>query len=147
MLEALDEASRAADEGEVPVGAVIIHADRVIGRGHNRTESLRDPTAHAEVIAITAATASLGNWRLTDATVYVTLEPCLMCTGALILARIKRIVFGAHDEKFGACGSVYDIPWDNHFHHQIEVTPAVLARDAQKLLSSFFARRRDHPSE
>jgi tRNA(adenine34) deaminase len=142
MLLALDEAARAAEEGEVPVGAVVVQAGRVIGRGHNRTEALNDPTAHAEIIALSAAANYVHNWRLTGAAIYVTVEPCLMCTGALVLARVKRIVFGAHDPKFGACGSVYDIPWDNRFNHRLEVQPGVLANEARRHLSAFFARQR-----
>jgi tRNA(adenine34) deaminase len=144
MREALVEAAQAAQAGEVPIGAVVVQGERIIGRGHNRTESLRDPTAHAEIIAITAAANCLQNWRLTRSTIYVTTEPCLMCTGALILARIKRIVFGVRDEKFGACGSVYDIPWDDRLNHRLQVTPGVLADDCQRLLREFFRRRRKH---
>ncbi|MEO0083176.1 MAG: tRNA adenosine(34) deaminase TadA, partial [candidate division WOR-3 bacterium] len=106
MHEALLEAQKAFDQNEVPIGAVVVKENRIIGRGYNQTESLNDPTAHAEIIAISAAANYLHSWRLTNATVYVTLEPCLMCTGALILARIKRLVFGAYDKKFGACGSL-----------------------------------------
>jgi tRNA(adenine34) deaminase len=143
MSHALAEAQQATEEGEVPVGAIVVHAGRAIGRGHNRTEALRDPTAHAEIIALTAAAQYLNNWRLTGATIYVTSEPCLMCTGALILARIKRIVFGARDAKFGACGSVYDIPWDDRFNHRPQVTASVLADESRRLLRAFFARRRN----
>jgi len=142
MLQALDEAGRAADEGEVPVGAVVVHAGRIIGRGHNRIEALFDPTAHAEIIALSAAANYVHNWRLTGTTIYVTIEPCLMCTGALVLARVKSIVFGAPDEKFGACGSIYDIPWDNRLNHRIEVRSGVLAAESRRLLSSFFERQR-----
>jgi tRNA(adenine34) deaminase len=145
MQTALQEAARAAEEGEVPVGAVIIHAGRIIGRGHNRTEALQDPTAHAEIIALSAAASYLRNWRLTGAVIYVTVEPCLMCTGALMLARVKRIVFGAHDEKFGACGSVYDIPWDDRLNHRLEATPGVLAAESIRILRAFFRRPRQRP--
>lgn len=145
MQVALQEAALAAEEGEVPVGAVIIHAGRIIGRGHNRTEALQDPTAHAEILALSAAAGYVHNWRLTGATIYVTVEPCLMCTGALMLARVKRIVFGAHDEKFGACGSVYDIPWDDRLNHKLETTPGVLAPESTRLLRAFFRRPRQEP--
>jgi tRNA(adenine34) deaminase len=146
MQVALQEAALAAEEGEVPVGAVIIHAGRIIGRGHNRTEALQDPTAHAEILALSAASNYLHNWRLAGATIYVTIEPCLMCTGALVLARVKRIVFGAHDTKFGACGSIYDIPWDSRFNHKFETTPGVLARESTRLLQAFFRSRRRRPA-
>jgi tRNA(adenine34) deaminase len=150
MRLALAEAGQAAEQGEVPVGAVVVFASPpsprsaslLIGRGHNRTESLHDPTAHAEIIAISAAANHLNNWRLTGTTIYVTLEPCLMCTGALMLARVKRIVFGVRDEKFGACGSVYDIPWDNRFNHRLEITSGVLSEECRRLLSRFFTRHR-----
>jgi tRNA(adenine34) deaminase len=145
MSLALQEATQAAEEGEVPVGAVIVHARRIIGRGHNRNESLQDPTAHAEILALSAAANHVHNWRLTGSTLYVTVEPCLMCTGALVLARVKRIVFGTADEKFGACGSVYDIPWDNRFNHRLEVTSGVLAAQCRGLLQEFFRKRRQKP--
>ena len=106
MRVALDEAMRAAEEGEVPVGAVVVRDGRIIGRGHNRTEATHDPTAHAEVLAIGAAGETLQDWRLTDADLYVTLEPCAMCAGAIQLGRLRRVIFGPRDPKFGACGSV-----------------------------------------
>ena len=143
MNEALKEAKMALAEGEVPVGAVVVHESAIIGRGHNRTEILRDPTAHAEIIALSAAAASLNNWRLNQATVYVTVEPCVMCTGALVLARIKKLVFGAHDEKFGACGSVYDIPRDGSLNHTFEVSAGVLASETKELMQDFFMKRRE----
>jgi tRNA(adenine34) deaminase len=145
MRIALQEAALAAEEGEVPVGAVVVHAGRIIGRGHNRTEALQDPTAHAEILALSAAASYLHNWRLKGATIYVTVEPCLMCTGALVLARVKCIVFGAHDPKFGACGSVYDIPWDNRLNHKLEVRPGVLAAESTGLLQTFFQAQRRKP--
>jgi len=145
MQVASQEAALAAEEGEVPVGAVIVHAGRIIGRGHNRTEALQDPTAHAEILALSAAAGYVRNWRLTGAVIYVTIEPCLMCTGALVLARVKRIVFGAHDTKFGACGSVYDIPWDNRLNHKLEVRPGVLAAESTRLLKAFFRKQRRKP--
>ncbi len=142
MNEALKEANMALEEGEVPVGAVVVCDNAIIGRGHNRTENLRDPTGHAEIIALSAAATSLNNWRLNQATVYVTIEPCLMCTGALVLARIKKLVFGACDEKFGACGSVYNIPKDGSLNHTFEVTSGVLAEETKKLLQEFFRVKR-----
>lgn len=143
MELALAEARAAAAEGEVPVGCVVVSGERVIGRGHNRTEALRDPTAHAEVIALSAAAATLGNWRLTGATVYCTVEPCLMCTGALVLARPARVVYGARDPKFGCLGSVYDVAADNRFNHRFEVAPGLLADESAALLKEFFRGRRD----
>lgn len=142
MKEALIEAKKAFEEKEVPVGAVVVADERIIGRGHNSTEKLKDPTAHAEIIALSAAANYLNNWRLNEAGVYVTLEPCLMCTGALILARIKRLVFAAHDEKFGACGSVYNIPFDARFNHNFHMIPGVKAEEAKILLRKFFEDKR-----
>jgi tRNA(adenine34) deaminase len=142
MNEALVEAKKALEEKEVPVGAVVVVNDRIIGKGHNSTEKLNDPTAHAEVIALTAAANYLNNWRLNDATVYVTLEPCLMCTGVLILSRIRRLVFGAFDEKFGACGSVYNIPFDARFNHTFEVVSGIKTEGSKALLKSFFETKR-----
>jgi tRNA(adenine34) deaminase len=142
MNEALIEAKKALDEKEVPVGAIVVANDRIIGRGHNSTERLNDPTAHAEIIALSAAANYLNNWRLTDASVYVTLEPCLMCTGALVLSRIKRLVFGANDEKFGACGSIYNIPFDARFNHTFEVIPRIRVEQSKALLKSFFENKR-----
>ncbi|MEO0078567.1 MAG: tRNA adenosine(34) deaminase TadA [candidate division WOR-3 bacterium] len=142
MRIALAEAKAAADEGEVPVGCVVVHGSTVIGRGHNRTESLHDPTAHAEILALGAAASYLGNWRLSGVTVYVTIEPCLMCTGALVLARPERVVFGARDPKFGCLGSCYDIAGDNRFNHRFRVIEGVLADEAAKLLREFFRVRR-----
>ena len=146
---ALAEAAAAAEEGEVPVGCVVVRNSRVIGRGHNRTEGLNDPTAHAEILAIGAASSALGNWRLTRATVYVTIEPCLMCSGALVLARPERVVFGTRDPKFGCLGSRYDVARDNRFNHQFEVTEGIRADEAAALLKDFFRTRRateDPPS-
>ncbi len=142
MRVALAEAKAAAEEGEVPVGCVVVRESMIIGRGHNRTEGLKDPTAHAEILALGAAASCLGNWRLSDATVYVTVEPCLMCTGALVLARPERVVFGARDPKFGCLGSCYDIAKDNRFNHQFRVTEGVLADEAAGLLREFFRTRR-----
>jgi tRNA(adenine34) deaminase len=143
MQEALIEAKKAYEENEVPVGAIVVHNNHIIGRGHNKTECLNDPTAHAEIIALSAASNYLNSWRLTDAAVYITLEPCLMCTGALILARIKKLVFGAYDKKFGACGSIYNIPQDNQFNHSFEIIPSILAEESQNLLQDFFKKKRE----
>jgi tRNA(adenine34) deaminase len=142
MSLALAEARAAAAEGEVPVGCVVVSDERIIGRGHNRTEALNDPTAHAEVIALSAAAGTIGNWRLSGATVYCTLEPCLMCTGALVLARPARVVYGAPDPKFGCLGSVYDVAGDGRFNHRYDVTHGVLAHESAALMQEFFRRRR-----
>lgn len=143
MRLALAEAGQAACEGEVPVGCVVVHQGRIVGRGHNRTESLLDPTAHAEILALSAAATALGNWRLTGATVYSTMEPCLMCAGALVLARPDRIVFAARDPKFGCLGSRYDIATENRFNHRFQVNEGVLAAESAGLLREFFRRQRD----
>jgi tRNA(adenine34) deaminase len=142
MQAALAEAEAAAAEGEVPVGCVVVHEGRIVGRGHNRTETLKDPTAHAEIIAIGAAAAALDNWRLSGATVYATIEPCMMCAGALTLARPDLVVFGARDPKFGCLGSRYDIARDNRFNHELKVVEGVLAAEAGGLLKEFFRKRR-----
>lgn len=145
MRVALAEAEAAAAEGEVPVGCVVVHEGRIVGRGHNRTEALKDPTAHAEIVAIGAAATALENWRLTGATVYSTIEPCLMCAGALTLARPDLVVFGARDPKFGCLGSRYDIARDNRFNHELSVVEGVLAVESASLLKEFFRLRRKKP--
>jgi tRNA(adenine34) deaminase len=139
---ALAEARAAEDEGEVPIGAVVVHRGRVIGRGRNRVEATQDPTAHAEIIAIGAASQTLKSWRLDDATLYVTLEPCHMCAGAIVLARLSRLVYGARDPKAGACGSLAMVPQDLRLNHRVEVVPGVLAEECGVLLSEFFRKRR-----
>jgi tRNA(adenine34) deaminase len=141
MQYALAEAQEAFQEGEVPVGAVVVWDGRIIGRGHNRTESLQDPTAHAEILAIGAAATSLKSWRLQDASIYVTVEPCSMCAGALILARVRRLVFGARDPKAGACGSVFNIVRDSRLNHTVDITGG-LAEQAAELVRSFFRQLR-----
>ena len=142
MRAALDEALAARDEGEVPVGAVVVRGGRIIGRGHNQRERLQDPTAHAEMIALTAAASAAGTWHLDDCALYVTLEPCAMCAGALVLARITRLIFGAADPKAGACVSLYSIPTDPRLNHRVEITAGVLADDSTLLLREFFAEQR-----
>ncbi len=142
MSEALKEAQKAFDEDEVPVGAIAVYKNQIIGRGHNRVEHLNDPTAHAEIIAITAAANALNSWRLNDVIVYTTIEPCIMCAGALVLARIKKIVFGARDEKFGGCGSVFNIAKEKKLNHQIEITEGILKNEALTLMREFFAKKR-----
>lgn len=143
MRAALQEAVKAFRKKEVPVGAVVVHQDKIIGRGHNQTESLRDATAHAEILAIGAAANYLNSWRLSDAVLYVTLEPCPMCAGAMVMSRIKKLVFGAYDPKAGACGSLYNIIQDKRLNHQIEVLPEVLKEECSALLQTFFKERRE----
>jgi tRNA(adenine34) deaminase len=142
MRLALREAMAALEHEDVPVGAVVIHDGQVIGRGHNQRELLKDPTAHAELVAITAASAHLHSWRLDRCTLYVTLEPCVMCAGALVLARLPRLVCGADDPKAGACGSVYDITGEGRLNHRVEVVRGVMAADCGDLLTLFFRQRR-----
>ncbi len=142
MKFALKEAEAAFENGEVPVGAVIVSQNRIIGRGHNQTEGLKDPTAHAEIIAIGAAADFLEDWRLSGCTLYVTLEPCAMCAGAIVLARLRRIVFGPHDPKAGACGSLMNIVQDSRLNHRVGITSGVLTDDCSALLKAFFQRRR-----
>ena len=139
---ALEEARAALDHGDVPVGAVALVGDQVVARRHNEREKTADPTAHAEVLAIRDAAAERGSWRLDDLTLVVTLEPCPMCAGALIAARVQRLVFGAADDKAGACGSLYNLCADPRLNHEVEVVPGVHADDAAMLLSDFFAARR-----
>ncbi|MFH1145261.1 MAG: tRNA adenosine(34) deaminase TadA [Candidatus Eisenbacteria bacterium] len=143
MRRALDEAQRAAEEGEVPVGCVIVNRTGVIGRGRNRVETLRDPTAHAEILAITAAAGTLGSWRVTEATAYVTLEPCMMCMGAFHQARVDRVVFGAREPKFGACGSRLDLTAVAGLNHTLRVDGGVLSDEAGGLMRAFFRRMRE----
>ncbi len=142
MEEALDEAREAAAQGEVPVGAVVACEGQVVVRAHNQRESSRDPLAHAELLAIRAAAEALGRWRLTGCTLVVTLEPCAMCAGAVVNARIERLVFGAHDARAGAAGSLYNIVQDPRLNHRAEVVQGVRADAAAALLKEFFAGRR-----
>lgn len=142
MRMALREAQRAAEAGEVPCGAVIVHNGEVIGKAHNQTEMLRDPTAHAEVLAITQASAALGNWRLTDAVMYVTKEPCPMCAGALVLARLKKVVWGCDDPKRGGGRSRFEILDHADLNHRVDIETGVLEEDCKALLQNFFRERR-----
>jgi len=142
MQMALDEARRAADEDEVPVGAVIVRGEQVVASAHNQREQLHDPTAHAEMIAITQAAAALGSWRLDECTLYVTLEPCPMCSGAIVQARIPLVVYGATDPKAGAVDSLYHLLADTRLNHRAEVVSGVLAAPCGEVLSQFFRRQR-----
>lgn len=142
MAHALDEAEAAYDAGEVPVGAVVVRDDTIVGRGRNRVEELDDPTAHAETRAIAAACDALGTKHLPGCTLYVTLEPCPMCAGAIVLARLDRLVFGALDEKTGAASTLYAIPRDARLNHQVDVLSGVEADPAAALLERFFEERR-----
>ncbi|HWO56221.1 MAG TPA: tRNA adenosine(34) deaminase TadA [bacterium] len=143
MKQALREAQRAFDEGEVPIGAVVVKEGMVVGRGHNQTERLNDPTAHAEILALGAASEHFDSWRLLDATVYSTIEPCVMCAGALVMARVKRVVYGAPDPKFGGCVSIFKIPTDARLNHRVDVVGGVMAEEAAELMRLFFAKRRE----
>jgi len=143
MAEALRQAMDALEADEVPVGAVIVRDGRIIARAHNQRELLHDPTAHAEMIAITQAAEYVGNWRFERCTMYVTLEPCAMCAGAVVLARIPRLVYGATDPKAGAVGSLYDIPRDERLNHRVEVRAGVLADECGRVLTEFFRRKRE----
>jgi len=142
MKAALNEAIKAFEKDEVPVGAVIVHNNKIIARAHNQVELLHDPTAHAEMIAITQACEALESWRLTDVKLYVTLEPCPMCAGAIQLARIPEVIYAAEDPKKGACGSLLDILSDKRFNHQAIVKKGVMERDSVALLKEFFSKLR-----
>lgn len=142
MKQALREATLAYEEDEVPVGAVIVHKGAIIGRGHNQIERLQDPTAHAEMIALTAACNHLESRRLEGCTMYVTLEPCPMCAGAVVLSRIPTLVFSAFDSKAGACGTLYNITHDKRLNHTVHVISGVCDRESEELLKSFFGKVR-----
>ena len=142
MREAIVEAELAATHGDVPVGAVVVRDGQVIARGHNRREADQDPTAHAEVLALREASGVVGSWRLDGCTLYVTLEPCAMCAGACVLARLPRLVFGADDPKAGAVGALWDIPRDPRLNHTVEVVRGVEAQACGELLREFFREKR-----
>src|SRR5208282_1517456 len=142
MADAIAEARRAAVEGEVPIGAIAVADGRIVGAGHNQPIGLGDPTAHAEIIAIRAAASTLKTYRLTGVTVYVTLEPCVMCVGAMLNARIVRVVYGARDDKAGALGSVYDIGRDGILNHRFEVVGGVMEAECAEMMREFFRARR-----
>lgn len=142
MQEALKEAQKAFDEDEVPVGAVVVHQNRIIARGYNQVERLKDPTAHAEMIALTSAAGYLDSKWLNEVSVYVTIEPCSMCAGAFVLARIKSLIYGADDPKTGACGSVVNIVNHKVLNHRIDVKKGVLKEECGSLLKEFFRKKR-----
>jgi tRNA(adenine34) deaminase len=138
MYAALQEAEKALDDNEVPVGAVVVKDNKIIGRGYNQVERLKDATAHAEMIALTAASNHIGEWRLEGASIFVTLEPCTMCTGALLVARVSELYFASYDTKFGACGSLYNLAEDGRTNHTIKVYSGVYADESKKMLQQFF---------
>jgi tRNA(adenine34) deaminase len=142
MRTALDLARQAAKAGEVPVGALVVIGTEVVSRAYNRREEWQDPTAHAELLAVRAAAARLGSWRLSGATLYVTLEPCIMCIGAIILSRISRVIYGARDPKAGACGSVFDIPPEPRLNHHVVIEGGIAEDESRLLLQEFFRRLR-----
>jgi tRNA(adenine34) deaminase len=142
MRLALREAERAPAHGDVPIGAVVVRDDELVAAAHNERELRQDPTAHAEILALREAARAVGSWRVLDAAIYVTLEPCAMCAGAIVLARVARLVFGASDPKAGACGSVLDVTGEARLNHRPQVADGLLARECGELLSSFFATRR-----
>ncbi|MGE5682135.1 MAG: tRNA adenosine(34) deaminase TadA [Bacillota bacterium] len=142
MYAALTEAERALEENEVPIGAVIVYKNKIIGRGYNQTEKLKDPTAHAEMLAITAAANHMQDWRLNDCDLYVNLEPCVMCTGAAVAARIKNIFFSIYEPKFGACGSLYNIAEEGKLNHKIKIYSGIYAEESSRMLKEFFSKTR-----
>ncbi len=143
MKEAYIEAEKAYMANEVPVGAVIVHENRIIARGYNRTETLNDPTAHAEILALGAAANYLDSWRMEDAAIFITLEPCVMCIGAILNARIANIYFGAKDPRFGSCGSRYDLVSDNPYIRGVKVVSGVMAAECESIIKSFFVKLRE----
>lgn len=147
MIEALAEAEKAAALGEIPVGAVIVRDGRIIGRGHNLTETAKDPTAHAEMIAIREAAKKIGGWRLIGCEMFVTCEPCAMCAGAMVWARIEKVYIGTMDPKSGACGSVFQIPSETRLNHQIKIETGLMQEECSEIMKSFFRKLRTKKSE
>ncbi|MFC1525065.1 tRNA adenosine(34) deaminase TadA [Planctomycetota bacterium] len=147
LRAALKEARRALDENEIPIGAVIVFNNQIIARAHNQKERLKDPTAHAEMIALTQAANYLDNWRLLNTTLYVTVEPCAMCASALVQARVNTLVYGTNDSRMGACGSIWNLVRNKHSDHQIEVISNILSDECRELLQKFFRRRRQQKQE
>ena len=146
MRAALAEAHKAFERDEVPVGAVVVFEDRIIGRGHNLTESLHDATAHAEIIAMSAAYEHFDDWRLENCWLFSTLEPCTMCAGAAVLSRLETIVYGARDPKFGGCGSIFNIPSEKKLNHRIEIIGGIMEIEIAELMKLFFKRVRQRGS-
>jgi len=147
MKLAIEQARIAEDNGDIPIGAVIILENKIIAKAYNQREQLADPTAHAEIIALTQAAAALENWHLNGCTMYVTLEPCPMCAGALVLSRMDRLVYGCDDPKSGACGSLYNIVADERLNHRLKVTAGVLVEQCKEQLQNFFQQRRNEKTE
>jgi len=147
MKAAIEQAKIAEENGDVPIGAVIVYKNQIIAKAYNQRQQLNDPTAHAEIIALTQAAAFVQNWRLNGCAMYVTLEPCPMCAGALVLARLDRLVYGCDDPKSGACGSIYNIVADERLNHRLQVTAGVLAKECSEQLQSFFQQRRNEKTE
>ncbi len=143
MRIAIEQAKTAEENGDIPIGVVIVYKNQIIAKAYNQREQLRDPTAHAEIIALTQAAAALENWHLNGCTMYVTLEPCPMCAGALVLARVDRLVYGCDDPKAGACKSLYNIVQDERLNHRLEVTSGVLQEQCRQQLQEFFSQRRE----
>ncbi len=147
MRVAIESAKIAEKNGDVPIGAVIVYKNQIIAKAYNQREQLQDPTAHAEIIALTQAAAARQNWHLNGCTMYVTLEPCPMCAGALVLARMDRLCYGCDDPKSGACGSLYNIVADGRLNHRLDVTAGVLAEECKSQLQNFFQQQRDENTE
>ena len=147
MQEALLEAQIAYELGEIPIGAVVEKDGRIIGRGHNLTETLKDPTAHAEMLALREAAKTLGGWRLLGCNLYVTAEPCAMCAGAIVWARIKKLCIGTMDPKAGACGSVFNIPQEERLNHYVEIETGIMQQECRGILKAFFRELRKKKSE
>jgi tRNA(adenine34) deaminase len=143
MEFALREAQASFEKKEVPIGAVVVFEDKIIGRGHNQVETLNDPTAHAEILAIGAASNYLNSWRLEGCSLYVTVEPCSMCAGAIVLSRMERLIFGVFDKKAGACGSIFNIVQDIRLNHQVLITPFVKEKECAEVLQRFFQKLRE----
>ena len=142
MYSALEQARRAFEIEEVPIGAIVVHQDEIIGEGYNQRETLSDPTAHAEMIAITQAAQALGDWRLSGCTLYVTLEPCPMCAGAIVNARVPQLIYGCGDPKAGAVRTLYQLCDDPRLNHRVNITPGIQAEECAKLLQDFFKAQR-----
>ena len=142
MQLSIEQAQIAEENGDVPIGAVIVYQEQIIGKAYNQREQLKDPTAHAEIIALTQAASFMENWHLNGCTMYVTLEPCPMCAGALVLSRMDRLCYGCNDPKSGACGSLYNIVQDQRLNHRVEVTSGVMEEQCRQQLQEFFGRRR-----